>query len=129
MKRTVILAALTGILATVSFGANANTLSSAELRKVVTGKTFFLRAQGVELPIAYRSNGTMSGSLQVFTASLAPGTTMSDSGKWWIANNQLCQKWNRWQGSKSYCYKLSLNGTQVRWQRNDGRRGTARISG
>lgn len=129
MKRTVILAALAGIFATVSFGANANTLSSAELRKVVTGKTFYLRAQGVELPIAYSSNGTMSGSLQVFTASLAPGTAMRDSGKWWIANNQLCQKWNRWQGGKSYCYTLSLNGTQVRWQRNDGRRGTARISG
>lgn len=129
MKRTVFFAALTGIIATISFGANANTLSSAELRKVVAGKTFYLRAQGIELPISYRSNGTMSASLQAFAASFSAGTTMSDSGKWWIANNQLCQKWKRWQGGKSYCYKLSLKGSQVHWQRNDGRRGTARISG
>ncbi len=129
MKRATIIAAITGILATVATGASADILSEQELRKAVTGKTVYLRAQGIELPISYRSNGTMSGRLRAFVATLAGGTATADSGKWWISNNQLCQKWNRWLDGKSYCYKLSRNGSQVHWRRNDGRSGTARISG
>src|SRR6185295_16918108 len=30
---------------------------------------------------------------------------------------------------KTYCYKLTRNGSTVQWVRNDGRSGTARISG
>ena len=30
---------------------------------------------------------------------------------------------------KSYCYKLTQNGSSVQWVRNDGRSGTARIGG
>jgi hypothetical protein len=30
--------------------------------------------------------------------------------------------------SKQYCYKLTRNGNAVRWVRNDGRSGTARLS-
>jgi hypothetical protein len=30
---------------------------------------------------------------------------------------------------KSYCYKFTLKGKSVRWVRNDGRSGTARIGG
>ena len=31
--------------------------------------------------------------------------------------------------SETYCYKLSNSGSNVRWVRNDGRTGTARIGG
>jgi hypothetical protein len=30
---------------------------------------------------------------------------------------------------KSSCYKLTQNGKSVRWVRNDGRSGTARVGG
>ena len=30
---------------------------------------------------------------------------------------------------KSYCYKFTINGKSVRWVRDDGRSGTARIWG
>jgi hypothetical protein len=30
---------------------------------------------------------------------------------------------------KSYCYKFTIKGKSVRWVRNDGRSGTARIGG
>jgi hypothetical protein len=107
----------------------AEQLSSDELRKAVVGKTVYLRTQGVEIPITYNGSGTMNGRLKAFVAALAGGEKTQDSGKWWISNNQLCQRWNSWLDGKSYCYKLTPAGSQVQWQRNDGRSGTARIGG
>lgn len=128
MKRIVAIAALASVLSAFSTAASAEALSGQDLRKVVTGKTVYLRQQGIELPISYRANGTMSGRLSAFVAALG-GTATADSGKWWIANSQLCQKWKRWLDGKSYCYKLSRKGSQVRWRRNDGRTGTVRLGG
>jgi hypothetical protein len=60
-------------------------------------------------------------------ATFARGDGASDRGKWWISGNQLCQRWTSWMDSKSYCYTLTRRGNGVRWVRNDGRSGTARI--
>jgi hypothetical protein len=128
MKRVVTIIAMSGLLTVAAAGASAEVLSGQDLRKAVTGKTVYLRQQGIELPISYRANGTMSGRLSAFVAALG-GTAMADSGKWWISNDQLCQRWSRWLDGKSYCYKLSRKGSQVRWRRNDGRTGTVRLSG
>jgi len=128
MKRVL---ALAMILASGTSGVHASEsgiLKGAALKKTVTGKTIYLRSQGIELPIAYRANGTMSGQLKAFAASLAGGISTKDSGRWWIANDQLCQRWNKWMGRKSTCYKLQRKGSLVRWTSNDGRSGTARIS-
>ena len=104
-------------------------LSSDGLRKAVSGKTVFLNISGFELPIQYSSRGTMKGSMGTVAAAFSRGDGSSDRGKWWIADNQLCQKWSSWMESRTYCYKLSVNGSAVRWVRNDGRSGTARIGG
>jgi hypothetical protein len=129
MKRAMIFAALAAGLGAGASEARANPLSAAELREAVTGKTVFLRTQGIEVPISYRGNGTMQGRLRAFAAAFAGGARSTDTGKWWIADGQLCQRWNSWLDGQSYCYRLSRNGTQVRWHRNDGRSGTARIGG
>lgn len=130
MRRILLIAALAGsVMATVSQAASPGDLNGPEVRKALSGKTVYLSASGIVLPIQYRSNGTMSARLQASAASFAGGANTQDSGRWWISRNQLCQRWNRWQGGKSYCYKLSLNGKSVVWVRNDGRRGTARIDG
>jgi hypothetical protein len=129
MKRILLTAVLAVSAATVSQAANFGELNGSGVRKALTGKTVFLSASGIVLPIAYRGNGTMSGKLQASSAALAGSASTQDSGRWWISKNQLCQRWNRWQGGKSFCYKLSRNGANVLWVRNDGRRGTARISG
>jgi hypothetical protein len=71
----------------------------------------------------------MSGKMGAVTASFSRGDGASDSGKWWVENDQLCQKWTSWMDGKSYCYKLTQNGSSVQWVRNDGRSGTARIGG
>jgi hypothetical protein len=104
-------------------------LTGDELRGAVVGKTVYLRTQGVEIPITYNGSGTMNGKLKAFVAALAGGEKTHDTGKWWISNHQLCQRWNSWLDGKSYCYKLSQAGSQVQWHRNDGRSGTARIGG
>ncbi len=128
MLRTLALALTIGSLTIGAHAAEGGRLSGDTLRKAVAGKTVYLRTQGVEVPIHYRSNGTMSGRLRALAAALG-GRPSADRGRWWISNGRLCQKWNRWLDGKSYCYALTRAGGQVRWQRNDGRSGTARISG
>ena len=104
-------------------------LSGDELRKAVTGKTVYLSVSGFELPIRYAANGRMTGKMGAVAATFSRGDGSTDNGKWWIDNDQLCQKWTSWLDSKAYCYKLTLNGTTVQWVRDDGHTGTARIGG
>jgi hypothetical protein len=138
MFKTLLAAA---VLTAAMLGASLSLVSSAEaadaklaalggdnLRKAVSGKTVILRISGFDLPIRYAANGTMKGSMSMVAASLAGGGA-TDSGKWWISDNQLCQRWTSWMDAKTYCYRLSGNGTSVRWVRSDGRSGTARIAG
>jgi hypothetical protein len=129
MKRIFLIAVLAGFTTTVSQAANQGDLNGSAVRKALSGKTVYLSASGIVLPIAYRSNGTMTGRLEASAAAFAGNASTKDTGRWWISKDQLCQRWNRWQGGKSYCYKLSLVGKSVVWVRNDGRRGTARIEG
>jgi len=104
-------------------------LSGDALRTAVSGKTVFLKISGFELPIQYSSRGTMKGSMGMIAAAFSRGDGSSDTGKWWVADDQLCQKWHSWMDGETHCYKLSRNGNAVRWVRDDGRSGTARIGG
>ena len=111
-----------------SAAAQPGTLVGSQLREAVSGRTIYLSAGwGVELPVAYRPNGTMSGRLNAFAAALAGGNGQSDRGRWWIARNQLCQRGRNWLDGRAYCYRIAVNGGTVHWRRNDGRSGTARI--
>ncbi|HUV32444.1 MAG TPA: hypothetical protein VMW31_02645 [Devosiaceae bacterium] len=104
-------------------------LAGDELRHAVSGKTVYLNISGFELPINYAANGRMSGKMSTVAASFARGDGAQDRGKWWVANDQLCQQWTSWMNGKAYCYRLTRDGATVRWVRNDGRSGTARIGG
>lgn len=105
-------------------------LAGESLRKAVSGKVVYLRLSfGVELPIAYRADGTMVGKISAAAATFAGAGSQTDSGRWWIADDQLCQRWRRWLDGSTYCYRLSRQGATVMWRRNDGRSGTARIAG
>jgi hypothetical protein len=137
MLKTTLLAAATFVTlalgASLADAATASTKSASlageELRKAVSGKTVYLKISGFELPIRYAASGSMTGSMSTVAAALARGDGASDRGKWWIAGDQLCQRWTSWMDGKSYCYQLTLKGTSVRWVRNDGRSGTARSGG
>lgn len=124
-----ILAAGIALPATAAVSAEPVSLAGDELRTAISGKTVYLNISGFELPIRYSSNGRMTGKMGTVAASFSRGDGASDSGKWWVANDQLCQKWTSWMDSKQYCYKLTRKGGTVQWVRNDGRSGTARIGG
>ncbi len=109
--------------------AESVSLAGDELRQAVSGKTVYLNISGFELPIRYSANGRMKGSMGAVAASFSRGDGSSDSGKWWVADDQLCQRWTSWMNGQSYCYKLTQNGNKVQWVRNDGHSGTARIGG
>ena len=109
--------------------AEPASLSSDELRKAISGKTVYLNISGFELPIRYSASGRMSGKMSTLAASLSRGDGSSDTGNWWVGKDQLCQRWSSWMDGKTYCYKLTRSGSTVRWVRNDGHSGTARIGG
>jgi len=109
--------------------AGPATLSGEELRQAISGKTVYLNISGFELPIRYAANGRMSGKMNTVAASFSRGDGSSDTGKWWVADDHLCQQWSSWMDGKTYCYKLTLRGTTVEWIRDDGHTGTARIGG
>jgi hypothetical protein len=115
--------------ATTALGAESTQLAGDELRQAISGKTVYLNVSGFELPISYASNGRMTGKMGTVAASFSRGDGASDSGKWWVADDQLCQKWTIWMDGKQYCYKLTRQGAKVTWVRHDGRSGTARIGG
>jgi hypothetical protein len=127
--KALFLAAAIALPATAALGAEPTKLSGDELRNTISGKTVYLNVSGFELPIRYAANGRMTGKMGTVAASFSRGDGSSDSGKWWVADDQLCQKWTSWMESKQYCYKLTRQGANVRWVRNDGRAGTARIGG
>lgn len=129
LKQTLLAAACSALALGAALAAEPASLSGDELRKAVSGKTVYLTISGFELPIRYSPSGSMEGSMGVVAASLARGDGASDRGKWWISGNQLCQRWTSWMEGKSYCYTLTRQGNSVRWLRDDGRSGTARIGG
>ena len=116
-------------LSAVPAVAEQVTLAGDELRQAVTGKTVYLKVSGFDLPIRYAANGHMSGRINAIAAGFSRGDGTSDTGKWWVDNDQLCQKWSSWLESKAYCFKLTRDGNSVHWVRDDGLSGTARISG
>jgi hypothetical protein len=54
--------------------------------------------------------------------------TDRDKGTWWVSNDRLCQKWDKWLAGRSHCFTVRANGTTVHWTRDDGLNGTAHIS-
>ncbi len=124
-----LLAAGLALPVTAALGGEPTKLAGDELRQAISGKTVYLNISGFELPIQYAPNGRMKGKMGTVAASFSRGDGASDSGKWWVADDQLCQKWTSWMEGKQYCYKLTRQGSTVHWVRNDGHSGTARIEG
>ncbi len=104
-------------------------LAGDALREAISGKTVYLNISGFELPIRYAADGRMSGKMGAVAASFSRGDGARDYGKWWVASDQLCQQWTSWMDGKTYCYRLTRDGSAVHWVRDDGRSGTARIGG
>ena len=97
------------------------------IKSVVIGKRIYLSVPfGGELPLHYRKDGIVDGSGEA--VGLGKFLAPTDQGRWWIANDQLCQQWQSWYEGKVFCFKLeTLPDDRVVWRRDDGEEGIARI--
>lgn len=118
--------------AILSFGvvahASAAPMSANDLKTTVIGKRIFLKIPlGGEFPLYYKPDGQVEGkSPNGLLARLDPKT---DTGRWWVKGDSLCQKWSIWYDQKSYCFTLESSGpSTLNWVREDGLSGTARVS-
>jgi hypothetical protein len=105
----------------------AAALTDEQLREAIIGKTVYLSISGFELPIHYKANGRMTGSMSQVAAAFSRGDGSRDSGRWWIEANQLCQRWTSWMDGQTNCYKITRQGNVINWVRQDGVSGTVRI--
>jgi hypothetical protein len=114
--------------ASADAGKQEGSLKGEELRKAVSGRTVYIStAIGIELPIRYSANGTMTSTSSANLAAMAGESVAKDSGSWWIAGDKLCQKWQNWLNGQTYCYEMRRSGRIVYWRRNDGHSGSARL--
>ncbi|WP_018697956.1 hypothetical protein [Amorphus coralli] len=107
--------------------AEGSQLSGSQIRDTVAGKRVYLSTPfGGEFPLYYKANGTVDGSGK----ALGLGRYMrpTDSGKWWIDGNELCQQWTSWYDGKTFCFTLADGeGARLYWTRDDGLSGRARV--
>jgi hypothetical protein len=105
--------------------ADEGTLTGPALRQVVAGKTLVLATPMGQVPIQFSANGSLSAYAPDLKSYLG---TDRDRGTWWVNNNRLCQKWEKWLDGRLHCFTVRASGTTVHWTRDDGLNGTARIS-
>jgi hypothetical protein len=129
MRKSVFLAAFLALSGSALAGDDAAVLTGPKLREAISGKTVYLMTPiGAEIPVRYRANGTMQGAISSTLATLGGESVSSDTGRWWVLREQVCQQWKNWADRRSHCYKFRTAGGKVEWRRNDGQSGTARIA-
>jgi hypothetical protein len=129
MVRYAFITALVAVTGAAFAVEGAEVLTGNKLRKAVSGKTVYLMTPiGAEIPIRYRPNGQIHGATSATLAALGGESVSSDTGRWWVIREQLCQQWKNWSDGRSLCYTFRVAGQNVQWQRNDGAAGSARIA-
>lgn len=118
---------LSGVFVMEAMSAKASTLNNDQIRSLVNGKVVYLKIPiGGEFPLRYKSDGTVLGDGSA--VGLAKFFTPKDKGRWWVKDNQLCQKWAEWYKGKTACFVISdLDEKQFKWKRNDGKEGEGRV--
>jgi hypothetical protein len=123
---------LVSVLLFLGFGlaqavvAQESALTGQQLKQAVAGKTVYVSTPLGSVPIRYSANGTISARTDL--ALLDGEKTTSDRGRWWVSGDRLCIRWQNWMDGRSYCFSMQkTSATSVRWQRHDGKTGTARI--
>jgi hypothetical protein len=109
--------------------ANAEQLSGNQLKQFVNGKRVFLATPfGGEFPLNYKSTGVVTGDGTAL--GLGKFFAPTESGRWWVKGQNLCQQWPTWYDGKTTCFRIRKTGdSSLNWVRDDGRSGKARIEG
>ena len=114
-------------LALLAGPALAEKLSGQQLQSFISGKRIYLAvAMGGEIPLTYRRNGVVDGSGEA--AGLGRYMTPKDKGRWWVSGDRVCQKWQQLYDGQTFCFTVTpLAGNRIRWVRDDGESGIARL--
>jgi len=121
------LAALASMILLLPSALRAEGLAENDIRRDIIGRTIYLATPlGGELPLNYHTSGEVDGSGKAI--GLGRYFKPSDTGKWWIQSNQLCQKFQTWYKGAPMCFQLERAGPgKVKWTRDNGETGVARI--
>lgn len=105
--------------------AEPEVLAGPALRAAVAGSTVEIDTPiGTKVPVKYGTDNSVSGeagSVAFFLGSAA------DTGRWWVAQNLLCHRWNIWFKAEKTCLTITRDGDKITWLRDDGDTGTATI--
>ncbi len=120
---------LAGSLAAGPATANQERISGADIRSDIIGKRIYLAAPlGGEFPLNYRTSGVVDGNGEAL--GLGRFVKPNDTGKWWIRGDRLCQQFSTWYKGAPMCFELFRTGDKtLKWIRDNGQTGTARIGG
>ncbi|MFD0917976.1 hypothetical protein ACFQ14_16350 [Pseudahrensia aquimaris] len=125
MTRSITALASAAVLTALSISTQAYA-KDVDIPSLITDKKVILSTTYGEMPLRYNADMTVigDGSNTGLVRFFAP----KEQGKWWISENQLCQSWPTWYDGKPYCFKIEKTGADsIKWTRNDGYSGTAKI--
>lgn len=110
-----------------SLALAAEDLSGDSLKKLVTGRTVYLSAPlGGEMPLNYRADGSVNGN----GAAVGLGRFFAarETGRWFMNGKNLCQQFPTWYSGARLCFTVKeLGDNKIRWTRDNGETGVARI--
>ena len=117
------------IVSTTSAKANDGPLAGQELKQLVNGKRVLLKIPlGGEFPLFYQTNGNVTGDGT--KTGLGKFFAPKETGKWFVDGTSLCQQFPTWYKGRVTCFTIQKTGTTtLKWQRDDGYSGRARIEG
>ena len=103
-------------------------LTGPDIKSTIGGKQVMLKTFWGGFPLRYASSGNVTGDGTAL--GLAKFFAPKETGKWWVAGNQLCQQFPTWYQGQKLCFTLERqNPTTLKWVRDDGYSGTAKILG
>lgn len=100
-------------------------LAAAEIKELVAGATVEIDAGfGARIPLRFAADGQVTGEARAFSFFLGAA---SDTGRWWLEADKLCQRFTKWFDAEPQCLTLTRDGRTIHWQSGSGRRGTATV--
>jgi hypothetical protein len=108
--------------------AQAELLDGNELKRLVTGRTIYLSAPlGGEFPLKYKADGSVSGDGDA--VGLGRFFAARETGRWYMRGDNLCQQFPTWYSGQRLCFTVrKLGESRIRWTRDNGETGVARVA-
>ncbi len=127
IRKTLPLAALALLMGANAASASSDRFGEDDIKNRIIGRRIYLATPfGGEFPLNYRRDGQVDGSGEAL--GLGRFIKPNDNGRWWIKADRLCQQFSTWYDGVAMCFDLyETGGNRLKWVRNDGESGTARI--